>query len=106
MNIHVAPSSPPQNLLVTDINSSSIHIGWSPPIADQQNGPISHYTVVLYSHQTGESIYYNVSYNFLSISHLHPFYTYNCSVSAFTVAPGPSTAVSFQTAEDGKILMI
>ena len=38
----------------------------------------------------------------ITIGFLHPYYTYNCTVVAVTIGPGPfSTVITVRTAEDG-----
>ena len=39
------PSSPPQNVSVSAINSTSIIVSWRPPIVTDQNGQIISYNV-------------------------------------------------------------
>lgn len=100
-----APTSPPQNLLVTILSSSSANIEWSAPPFTEQNGLISHYIITLYAHETGESVTYNVTLQSLHLNNLHPFYTYDYRVAAITIGPGPNALTSFQMNEDGKILI-
>ena len=38
----------------------------------------------------------------LTISDLHPHYTYTGTIAAVTVAPGPGDTVTFQMPEDGR----
>ena len=37
----------------------------------------------------------------LIVNLLHPFYTYNCTIAAYTIGPGPSISVSVQTLPEG-----
>ena len=39
------PTGPPQNISYRFDSPSAVHITWDPPVADQQNGPITMYTV-------------------------------------------------------------
>ena len=41
----IVPSTPPQNVTVIAINSTSIFVSWKPPIATDQNGVITSYNV-------------------------------------------------------------
>ena len=39
----------------------------------------------------------------ITIGSLHAYYTYNCTVVAVTIGPGPfSTVITVRTAEDGR----
>ena len=79
-------------------------MSWSPPAADQQNGIIREYRVQVLEIETG-NVSFHVSFSTsLAISSLHPDYTYELSVSAFTVATGPySSVVTVTTPEDGEL---
>ena len=39
------PSGPPQNVMVTSVNPSSLNVSWQPPLEIDQNGPITAYLV-------------------------------------------------------------
>lgn len=39
-----------------------------------------------------------------TVGHLHPYYTYNCTIIAITVGEGPpSTVITVRTAEEGML---
>ena len=86
------------------LNSSAVTIEWSPPLLTQQNGPISHYVVTLHAHQSGDILVYNTTALFFHSYILHPFYSYDCMVTAVTVDSGPGTLISFQMEEDGETI--
>ena len=94
------------NVQVVATYSRTVEFVWTPPPIQQQNGTIRRYIVNLTSVSGGrELITYSQATSTL-VHDLHPFRNYTCSVSAETVAPGPfSSAVLFQTPEDGKIFM-
>ena len=43
---YIAPSGAPRNIVVTELNSSSVHVTWSDPEPSLQNGLIRGYTVI------------------------------------------------------------
>ena len=96
-----APSGPPLNLSTIITSSRSVTVQWSPPQADLQNGVIQHYTVQLVATQTNSVLQYTATGLSQTISNLHPYYTYTCTVSAVTVASGPAAVVVFQLPQDG-----
>ena len=74
---------------------------WTPPQPDLQNGVIQHYSVQLVDAQTNQVQQYTSTQHSITISNLHPYYTYTCTVTAVTVAPGPAALVTFQLPQDG-----
>ena len=74
--VYVAPSQPPMCL-------------WAPPPMGQQNGIIIRYTVNITSVDGGDSVITYSQTTTTLLRNFHPFTTYDCSVSAETVAPGP-----------------
>ena len=89
--------------MVTSVGSRGLMISWSPPRPEQQNGEIIRYTVRTTEVNTGRVYSNDTSSASLSLSGLHPFYAYACSVAAWTaIGRGPfSSDVSQQLPEDG-----
>ena len=89
------------------ISSTSIQLEWEPPPHEHHNGEIDYYTVLCLEIETGvtQSRYTTPSTE-ITISGLHPFYTYSCNISAVTVGPGPSSEISITTLEDGTITIV
>ena len=98
----IVPGGPPLNLSSTVNSSSTATVQWSPPQADLQNGVIQFYSILLVAAETGSVLQYTSTELSLTISDLHPYYTYTCTVAAVTVAPGPGEVIKFQMLEDGK----
>ena len=99
----VAPSHGPTSLMIVALSSSSIHLQWEPPPPQHHNGVIDSYTVHCTESDTEETLENITPTTNITISELHPFYTYTCSVAAVTVDQGPfSDIVSITTLEDGK----
>ena len=99
-----APSAPPEELVVPTVSSTSFVLSWSPPPTSQQNGIIREYTVNITELQTGISIILNSTSTSVSVLSLHPYYTYECVVSAYTVGSGPYSEVfTITTSEDGML---
>ena len=99
----VAPSSPPENLTVSVISSTSIGLTWTPPLLLARNGIITEYHINVTELDTGSSQILTSFTTSLVAQMLHPYYTYDFSVSAHTVATGPySDSEIIQTPEDGE----
>ena len=100
---HSAPSSAPAEVTSGIILSTSFVLHWQPPPFDSQNGIIRHYEIVLVELETGTTSNYTTTDTTITISSLHPYYTYEYKVAAVTVATGPfSETVSIQTLSAGK----
>lgn len=102
--MYIAPSGSPLAVAVTTLNAQSASVSWDPPSAHQVNGLVQYYTVSLQEVET--SLYYNLQTNNLSLtlSDLHPYYTYSIMVAAVTVAKGPySSHITFRAPQDGKV---
>ena len=88
------------------LSSSSVHLSWSPPPEDQQNGDILGYTIIVtqVSSSTSEqSIRFEMSELEFTVISLHPASVYEFSVSAATSAgEGQSIIISATLLEDGK----
>ena len=98
-----APSAPPQNLRQDAIAATSVTLNWQPPPEDDWNGLIRLYYVFVTELETGRSFTLNSTTTNHLVESLHPFYTYNFSVAAVTVAAGPiSDTITLQTSETGE----
>ena len=85
------------------LNATFVVLQWSAPPSEHTNGIIRAYTVTVSEHETGQSYNLSSPRTELSIGNLHPFYWYNFSVCAVTVALGPCTELyTLQTLEHGK----
>jgi len=98
-----APASPPQDLEVTLIDSRSVYLSWSPPLREHHNGIIRQFWINVTEVDTGRRYQMTSFGSSLTISSLHPFYTYEFSVAAYTIGPGPFSEPSVQLMpQDGK----
>ena len=98
------PSSAPENIQSYAVDSTSIYITWSPPLAEFQNGMIRRYLICVTEIETGNTFNYSTSLTSYVLHSLHPYYNYEIKVAAETIAPGPfSTPVIVQTLTDGKV---
>ena len=104
VSVLIAPSSPPQNLTVESVSSTSILLSWKPPVLSNQNGQIRSYNIVVTDIQFQTERMYTVGpeHNQLLVDMLHPYRTYEISVAATTIATGTySNPVTVTTKEDG-----
>lgn len=84
----IAPSSPPL-VDVTALNSTTVFITWEPLPVHEANGIITGYTVNVSVTETQTQSQHIVPTTELTLSALHPYYTYTIVVSAATVKQGP-----------------
>ena len=81
---------------------------WQPPPSEIQNGHIRLYKISVFEVQTDTNYSYTLhnqpsKNSALLVESLHPYYQYMCSVSAFTIGPGPYTSpLTVWTFEDGE----
>ena len=100
----LAPSGPPQGIAVRTITSNSLQFSWEPLSPEEQNGLVQSYNIVVFEIDTNttKSIYQDFQHHSIFLSNLHPYYHYELSVAAFTVALGPYASTVIQTKQDGK----
>ena len=96
------PSSAPVHLQGSAVNSTNIQLQWEPPPSADQNGVIRSYNINISVAEPGSSFQQTSETTALSISNLHPFYTYALTVAAVTIGPGPyGLVLTVQMPEDG-----
>lgn len=98
------PDMSPSNLTGMAQDPATILLSWDQP-AGRHNGIIQEYRLNITEVETGR-VFHNVSaITSLVINNLHPDYTYEWTVTAFTVGEGPySYSYRVTTFEDGKQL--
>ena len=102
INSYTAPSSSPKNVSVITVTSTTIKLSWLSPPSNSHNGIIRSYVVTLQETNTGTTLYYNVTDTEITVSSLHPYYSYECRIAAVTVSTGPfSTALTIITKQGG-----
>ena len=102
-----APTAPPENLIATPLDSTTLHITWQPPVEGERNGIIRRYVINITELNSGNEYQLENSSTEITIQDLHPFYRYSYSVAAETVALGPSTSASIiEMPEDGKLIKL
>ena len=106
--LFAAPSRPPLEIKGRALTSSSILVQWDPPPVEHQNGEIESYIILCIEHNTGRTLRLDTTpITNVTISELHPFYSYVCNVSAVTVDSGPfSDTINVTTLEDGIYIII
>ena len=93
----------PQAVRLTAVTSTSVDLSWSPPPTEHHNGVIRQYAVRIVVQDTGNIYSHSTAQLSITVGDLHPYYTYNFSISAVTVAPGPySEPLVVQTLPDSK----
>ena len=100
--LNIAPSAPPQSLVVSVTSSTSMLISWNPPPMLTQNGIIREYSVIVHNVMSGVDLTFFTLHTQLNISVLRPYTTYSVKVAATTVAFGPFTnTFNITTLQDG-----
>ena len=90
------------------LTSTSILVQWDPPLVEHQNGEIESYIIICIEQNTGRTLRLDTTpITNVTISELHPFYSYVCNVSAVTVDSGPfSDTINVTTLEDGTYIIM
>lgn len=84
-------------------SSQSVYLSWDPPPISLQNGIIREYYINILEVVRGLDFEYVTGSTEFEITELHPHYTYEIWISAYTIALGPSSdPFSILTLEDGK----
>lgn len=107
MLFNLVPSTSPSNVLNTVLTSQSLTLTWDSLPLENQNGLIRYYLINVTETDTGTHSQYTSTTTGISLTGLHPYYTYSISVAAFTISSGPfSNSLVITTAQDGKIYNI
>ena len=101
--MYAVPSGTPTNVQGIAISSTSIRLTWEPPRPADQNGVIQAYNIIITEVVTGRMMRFREGgINFLlTVNSLHPYYTYQCNISAETIGHGPAANVSVTTQQGG-----
>ena len=99
-----APAGAPLNPSATIIDSRTLTFTWEEPLEELRYGIIRQYHIDVTEIDTGRQFQAVSSTTSISVSSLHPFYTYRWAVSAFTIGGGPfSQFQTITTPEDGMV---
>lgn len=99
------PEAAPVMITQSNLMSRSVILSWNAPRSDRQNGVIRHYVIEAYENDTGNTLIYQTpsDQTSLTVSNLHPFYTYAMRIQAVTIGAGPlSVSLTVNTREDSK----
>ena len=99
-----APTGRPSNTSGVALNSTHIHLMWDPPPLNQTHGDIQEYRITITEYETESVTVYTSNETELVAGPLHPYYTYNCSIQAVTVDPGPPIIIVVRTQEGRKLI--
>ena len=84
------------------VDSTTITLSWSAPSSENQNGIVRKYIIRAIETDTGSEYTWESIATNIMIHSLHPYYTYQFTVAAYTVQRGPfSYIVTLQTSQDG-----
>ena len=100
----VVPSLAPVNTFSQVIDSRSLLLSWEDLPPEHHNGILQGYNVSVVEQETGREFYYSSAISMLIVTSLHPAYTYEWRLAAFTrIGEGPYSFPPnrIQTSEDG-----
>ena len=100
----LAASHEPLNIAEEVLGPTSFRLTWDPPPEENHHGVIRGYRVYVTEIDTGRELQFSTddSETEIIVENLHPYYLYNCSVAAITIAESPHRAViGVRTAEAG-----
>ena len=101
------PTDVPQDVVLTAIDSRTLHISWTPPPFEHQNGIIREYRVNITERETGMVFRLITAATSVTVPSLHPYYNYKCTIAAVTTGEGPySMELAITMPEDGMYLYI
>ena len=100
--VSTAPVGAPLNPSATVIDSHTLLFMWEQPLQELRNGIIRQYHISVTEVDTRQQFQVVSTTTSVSVSSLHPYYTYQWAVSAFTTGRGPfSQSQMIMTPEDG-----
>ena len=100
-----APAAATMDVSAVVVSSSSIRLTRASPPEEEQNGIITSYHITITESETGNVFEFSRdgTDSLIIVNSLHPFYTYLCTVAAFTIGLGPHATVEVQTLQEGKL---
>lgn len=99
------PIAPPQEVTADEVASMYLTLTWNAPPFEETNGIIRYYMIRVSELETGTSFFVTSNETEVTIPELHPYYTYECNVAAYTIDLGPySTSITIQLLEEGETL--
>ena len=108
-SLSIVPTTPPQNISLTVINTKEIEVNWTEVPEIEQNGIITEYEVMYeplltFGVLTTETLVVDSTNLSIILVDLEEYMEYNISVRAYTsVGPGPySVGIVRRTLEDGE----
>ena len=98
-----APNTPPSVYTAYAGDSRTVILQWTPPLPEDQNGIIREYRVNVTTLNNGDYMLVTVTGLTAIIPSLIPYFTYEFSVTAFTVLEGSYSPVeTILMPQDGK----
>ena len=96
------PTGPPQEVTALNVTSTTLTLTWTPPLLEDANGMVRYYRIQIVEVETGKVFDLTSNVTYIYAYELHPYYTYECSIAAFTINLGPySNVITVQLAEEG-----
>ena len=103
---YTAPTSPPANVSAVVLNSNTISVSWNALPVGSANGIIRKYLVSVTVLESQENWSVETPHTTITLSELHPYYTFTIQVAAHTIGPGPfSHPQTLKTLQDGELAL-
>ena len=93
----LVPTAAPQMPSGFPLTSTLLRLTWSPPPAEDINGVITFYLVEVTEVISGTRWIFHAVQTSINVGPLHPYYNYQCRVTAFTIGAGPFTSFFYVT---------
>lgn len=105
--INTAPTGTPQNVLPYNVEATSIHLLWDPPVDSEQNGHIISYSINMTT-QTGERVVFTSNVTNYTFQNLEPYKIYEFTLAAETASgSGPYTSsLQVRSRESGQFSLL
>lgn len=98
------PTSPPTNVSAVVLSSNAIKVFWDAMPVDIANGIVRNYIINVTVLESQEEWTVETLYTTITLSELHPYYTFTIRVAAHTTGPGPfSHPQTLKTLQDGEL---
>ena len=96
------PIASPDQFSAATIASDFLTLTWVPPPFEETNGVIQYYSIRVTELETGQLFNLRSNVTNITLTNLHPYYTYQCRIAARTISLGPySDPITIQLLEEG-----